>query len=171
MNSSPARTTILRTQPSENQDHLHNLCAKKDFDDLRDELIEELSTRLEIRKLKEYRQMGIMTLKEADKYEKAKAQKEADRELAARPHNGHIIPISYNSDRLAVRYINSKLNEQHSPSSSPYGNKTLPAAASPVIRLNVRKQPQALDLNDEEGVHLLSEAERKLYGYSQNLGD
>ncbi|CAG8578619.1 11984_t:CDS:2, partial [Racocetra fulgida] len=102
-----------------------SLC-KKDFDDLRDELFEELSTRLEIRKLKEYRQMGIMTLSEANKYEKAKAQK------------------------------------QHSPSSSPYGNKTLPAAASPVIRLNVRKQPQALDLNDEEGVHLLSEAERRL---------
>ncbi|CAG8817702.1 13599_t:CDS:10, partial [Gigaspora margarita] len=137
-----------------------SLC-KKDFDDLRDELIEELCTRLEIRKLKEYRQMGIMTLNEADKYEKAKAQKEANRELAARPHNGHTIPISYSSDRLAVKYF-SKMNEQHSPSSSPYGNKTLPAVASPVIRLNVRKQPQALDLNDEEGVHLLSEAERRL---------
>ncbi|CAG8457275.1 24783_t:CDS:10, partial [Cetraspora pellucida] len=136
-----------------------SLC-KKDFDDLRDELFEELSTRLEIRKLKEYRQMGIMTLSEATKYEKAKAQKEANRELAARPYNGHTIPISY-SDRLAVKYISSKMNEHHSPS-SPYGNKTLPAAASPVIRLNVRKQPQALDLNDEEGVHLLSEAERRL---------
>ncbi|CAG8458162.1 8626_t:CDS:2 [Funneliformis mosseae] len=139
--------------------------SKQDFDDLRDELLEELNTRIKIEKLQEYRRMGILTENEAAKYEAAKAQKEANRELAARPHNGHIMSTVSASDRLAAKYaakippVLVREQQQQSPLSSPYGCKTIPSSS---IRINTRKIPAALDLNDVEGVHLLSEAERKL---------
>jgi transcriptional adapter 2-alpha len=44
--------------------------------------------------------------------------------------------------------------------SSPYGSKTVPSSS--VIRINTRRIPAALNLDEEPGVHLLSEAERKL---------
>ncbi|RGB33616.1 hypothetical protein C1646_733854 [Rhizophagus diaphanus] len=100
--------------------------SKQDFDDLREELLEELSTRIKIEKLQEYRRMGILTENEAVKYEAAKAQKQ----------------------------------QQQSPLSSPYGSKTVPSSSA--IKINQRRTPAALNLDDEEGVHLLSEAERKL---------
>ncbi|CAI2172925.1 164_t:CDS:10 [Funneliformis geosporum] len=136
--------------------------SKQDFDDLRDELLEELNTRIKIEKLQEYRRMGILTENEATKYEVDKAQKEAN-QLAARPHNGQFMStVSASSDRLAKIYaakISSVSQQQQSPLSSPYGCKTIPSSST---RINNRKIPAALDLNDAEGVHLLSEAERKL---------
>jgi transcriptional adapter 2-alpha len=50
--------------------------------------------------------------------------------------------------------------QQQSPLSSPYGSKTIPSSS--VIRINTRRIPAALNLDEEPGVHLLSEAERKL---------
>ncbi|GBC03752.1 hypothetical protein RclHR1_00530027 [Rhizophagus clarus] len=139
--------------------------SKQDFDDLREELLEELSTRIKIEKLQEYRRMGILTENEAIKYEAAKAQKETNRELAARPHNGHM-NSTVNSDRLAAKYaakippVSAREQQQQSPLSSPYGSKTVPSSSA--IKINQRRTPAALNLDDEEGVHLLSEAERKL---------
>ena len=58
-----------------------------------------------------------------------------------------------------MNYIVNGQQQQQSPLSSPYGCKTVPPSS---VRINMRKIPQAIDINNEEGVHLLSEAERKL---------
>ncbi|CAG8514186.1 400_t:CDS:10, partial [Acaulospora colombiana] len=59
------------------------------------------------------------------------------------------------------KYLKAKeqRQQQQSPLASPYGCKTISSSSA---NKATRKIPQALDLNDEEGVDLLSEAERKL---------
>ncbi|CAG8452641.1 452_t:CDS:10 [Acaulospora morrowiae] len=137
------------------------LC-KQEFEEFGEGLSNAQNLRAQIERLQEFRRNGLTSFSEVQKYEKAKAQRqqELNRELAARS-NGHLISISAG---IAPRHASKtpvRVNEQQqqSPLASPYGCKTTPSSS---VSKATRKIPQALDLNDEEGVHLLSEAERKL---------
>ncbi|CAG8567492.1 2285_t:CDS:10 [Ambispora gerdemannii] len=129
------------------------LMNKSDHEKFVDGMLNEFRIRDEILKLQEWRRHGITTIKEGEKYQLNKLQEqEATRDPPTR------IIIGASSDRLAAQYAARippvRIDKHHANNSNNNIN--------PNNLRQMRKQSSPIDLDNAEGVHMLTSAERTL---------